>query len=89
MLEKRDRRAAEDRGVELSPQEIEDHQASQVTAELDLRQRLADAGVLHRNAHGNEDAGLWVLIKTKFVGYFRWTAFAMLLAPVAFWITSR
>jgi hypothetical protein len=26
---------------------------------------------------------------TKFVGYFRWTAFAMLLAPIAFWIASR
>jgi hypothetical protein len=29
------------------------------------------------------------LIKTKFVGYLRWTAFAMLLAPIAFWIASR
>jgi hypothetical protein len=36
-----------------------------------------------------DDPGLWVLIKTKFVGYFRWTAFAMLFAPIAFWIASR
>ena len=35
------------------------------------------------------DPTLWNLTKTKFVGYFRWTAFAMLLGPLAFWIISR
>ena len=36
-----------------------------------------------------DDPDLWDLIKTKFGGYVRWTAFAMLLAPAVFWITSH
>jgi len=40
-------------------------------------------------AINEKDAGLWGLIKSKSVGYFRWTAFAMILAPIAFWIASR
>jgi hypothetical protein len=35
------------------------------------------------------DPTLLDLIKSKFVGYFRWTAFAMLFAPVVFWIISK
>jgi hypothetical protein len=35
------------------------------------------------------DPTLWTLTKTKFVGYLRWTALAMLLGPLAFWIVSR
>ena len=29
---------------------------------------------------------LWRLSETKFVGYFQWTVFAVLLAPIAFWV---
>jgi hypothetical protein len=58
-----------------------DYDASAATAGIGV-------GANEPSAHHNEP-GLFDLIKTKFFGYFRWTAFAMLLAPVVFWIASR